>query len=278
MCNAPLILRSSDEVAQRQPYGEDWLYIPNLEQYSINGKIIHIYLIVPSVGLYPNLAPEFYTRPMAAKDQKAPPSGGRQAAYTARNRAALIKAGQEVLAEFGPSATIEQLAAHAQVSPTTIYKYFENKDKLFLEALGTAWESWLGWAATQNPTTDRFQRIINLGRRLFYVRQTHPLFAQMLHSSLGFMPDFVIASDQGEGKKVFASLAAAGDFKQDDFDKRYLLWTYIFSGLLRAVLVTDELSPDEAEVALVIGLSVFGVSEAKAKKLLSTKLVFELVK
>ena len=215
---------------------------------------------------------------MAAKEQKAPPSGGRQAAYIARNRAALIKAGQEVLAEFGPSATIEQLAAHAQVSPTTIYKYFENKDKLFLEALGTAWESWLGWTATQNAAADRFQRIIDQGRRLFYVRQTHPLFAQMLHNSLGFMPDFVIASDQGEGKKAFASLAAAGDFKQDDFDKRYLLWTNIFAGLLRAVLVTEELSPEDAEVALVIGLSVFGVTEAKAKKLLSSKLVFELVK
>ena len=214
---------------------------------------------------------------MATKKAAVTP-GGRQAAYSARNRAALIKAGQEVLAEFGPSATIEQLAAHAQVSPTTIYKYFENKDKLFLEALGTAWESWLGWTATQNAAADRFQRIIDQGRRLFYVRQTHPLFAQMLHNSLGFMPDFVIASDKGEGKKVFASLAASGDFKQDDFDKRYLLWTNIFAGLLRAVLVTDELSPDEAEVALVIGLSVFGVTEAKAKKLLSSKLVFELVK
>ena len=214
---------------------------------------------------------------MATKKAAVTP-GGRQAAYSARNRAALIKAGQEVLAEIGPSATIEQLAAHAQVSPTTIYKYFENKDKLFLEALGVAWESWLGWTATQNPAADSFQRIIDQGRRLLHVRQTHPLFAQMLHNSLGFMPDFVIASDQGEGKKAFASLAAAGDFKQEDFDKRYLLWTNIFSGLLRAVLVTDELSPDEAEVALVIGLSVLGVTEAKARKLLSSKLVFELVK
>ena len=50
---------------------------------------------------------------MAAKRNAPLETGGRQAAYTARNRAALIKAGQEVLAEIGPSATIEQLAAHA---------------------------------------------------------------------------------------------------------------------------------------------------------------------
>jgi len=46
---------------------------------------------------------------MAAKEQKAPPSGGRQAAYSARNRAKLIKNAQEILAEVGPSATIEQI-------------------------------------------------------------------------------------------------------------------------------------------------------------------------
>ena len=78
---------------------------------------------------------------MAAKKQVAKAAGGRQAAYTARNRAALIKAGQEVLAAIGPQATIEQLSEHAQVSPTTIYKYFENKDVLFLEALSQIWES-----------------------------------------------------------------------------------------------------------------------------------------
>jgi hypothetical protein len=61
---------------------------------------------------------------MATKKKAAVLTGNRQAAYSARNRAALIKHAQEVLAEVGPSATIEQLSAHAQVSPTTIYKYF----------------------------------------------------------------------------------------------------------------------------------------------------------
>ena len=65
------------------------------------------------------------------KKQAVQAPGGRQAAYSARNRARLIKDAQIVLAEIGPSATIEQIAAHAEVSPTTIYKYFENKDQLF---------------------------------------------------------------------------------------------------------------------------------------------------
>jgi AcrR family transcriptional regulator len=76
---------------------------------------------------------------MAAKKKVEPAPGGRQAAYSARNRTALIKVAQEVLAEIGPTATIEQLSAHAQVSPTTIYKYFENKEVLFQEAIAELW-------------------------------------------------------------------------------------------------------------------------------------------
>jgi hypothetical protein len=34
----------------------------------------------------------------------------------------IIKADQEVVAEIGPSATIEKLTGHAEVSPTPIYK------------------------------------------------------------------------------------------------------------------------------------------------------------
>jgi hypothetical protein len=37
-----------------------------------------------------------------------------------------------------------------------------------------------------------------------------------------------------------------------------------------------EISPEEADVALGIGLSVWGISEAKAKKIISRPLVFPL--
>ena len=57
---------------------------------------------------------------MAVKKEAETAIGGRQAAYSARNRARLIKDAQEVLAEIGPSATIEQIASHAEVSPTTL--------------------------------------------------------------------------------------------------------------------------------------------------------------
>ena len=209
---------------------------------------------------------------MAAKKRVA--SGGRQAAYSARNRARLIKDAQIVLAEIGPSATIEQIAAHAEVSPTTIYKYFENKDQLFLEALGEAWIGFLMWANQLRAPGDRLERTLDSGRKVFWAKKTHPLFAEMLHNCLTEMPDFLAQSDKGEGKKVFKEIAASGEIKTDDFEKRYVLWTNIYTGILKSVFVTNELSPSEADVAMGIGLSVWGISESKAKKLISRPLEF----
>ena len=64
----------------------------------------------------------------------------------------------------------------------------------------------------------------------------------------------------------------------DDFEQRFILWTSIYTGLLTAVFVTEELTPAQAEVAFGIGLSVWGISEAKAKKIVSRPLEFAPVK
>ena len=215
---------------------------------------------------------------MAVKKQAETAIGGRQAAYSARNRARLIKDAQEVLAEIGPSATIEQIASHAEVSPTTVYKYFENKDQLFIEALGEAWVGFLIWSSQIKTPGDRFERTLDIGRRVFWAKQTHPLFAQMLHNCLNDMSEIVILSDRGEGKNAFRAFAASGELKEDNFDERFILWNNLYIGLLKSVFVTEELSPEEANIAFGIGLSVWGVSEAKAKKIVSRPLGLAAVK
>ena len=214
---------------------------------------------------------------MSANKKAGVTPGGRQAAYSARNRAALLKAGREVLAEIGPTATIEQLAAHAQVSPTTIYKYFENKDKLFVEALGEAWHNWVSWSFSQVSATDDLEVALEAARILFRAKETHPQIAQVLHNTLREMPDFAIRADEGIAKRVFGELASAGKISAENFDQRFTIWSNIYIGLLADVLATETLSPDDADVGLAIGLSVWGISEAKAKKLISRPLGFSPV-
>ena len=214
---------------------------------------------------------------MPAKKLILKKPGNRQAAYTARNRAALIKAGQEVLADLGPGATIEQLAAHAQVSPTTIYKYFVSKEVLFSEAISEMYQGWIIWAYNGAPPGGSLETTLDTARKLFWVKQTHPLFAKILHNTLRD-PSFVIASVKIGAEAVFRNYAELGILENEEFDKRFILWSYSFAGIMTSVHLTEEISPTEAEDSLGIALSIWGVSEAKAKKLMSRPLVFAPVK
>ena len=214
---------------------------------------------------------------MPTKKQILKKPGNRQAAYTARNRAALIKAGQEVLADLGPGATIEQLAAHAQVSPTTIYKYFVSKEVLFSEAISEMYQGWIIWAYNGAPPGGSLETTLDTARKLFWVKQTHPLFAKILHNTLRD-PSFVIASVKIGAEAVFRNYAELGILENEEFDKRFILWSYSFAGIMTSVHLTEEISPTEAEDSLGIALSIWGVSEAKAKKLMSRPLVFAPVK
>jgi AcrR family transcriptional regulator len=212
---------------------------------------------------------------MATKKKAAAIPGNRQAAYSARNRAALIKHAQEVLAEVGPSATIEQLSAHAQVSPTTIYKYFNNKEVLFAEALNQLWEEWLKWSGQTRTPGEPLENVIDAGRKIFRIKQHDPILAQVLHNAVKD-PQFAMQALQGEGDKVFITLAKIGAIKSEDLEERLILWKNIFTGICISLYGNEEISPEEADVALGIGLSVWGISEAKAKKIISRPLVFPL--
>jgi len=214
---------------------------------------------------------------MAAKKQAVVATGNRQAAYSARNKARLITDAQEVLAEIGPSATIEQIAAHAEVSPTTIYKYFENKDELFIQALGELWHPWVTWSFARSTTTDYFQAAIEGVRRLFRVKETHPFFAQVIHNTFKEMPEFFIKADEATAKRVFSELASAGQISNEDFELKFGLWTSMFFGLVTEVHVTETLTPAQADAGLAIALSVWGLSEAKAKKLTTGPLGLSVV-
>jgi len=212
---------------------------------------------------------------MATKKQAASVTRSRQAAYSARNRAALITHAQEVLAEVGPSATIEQLAAHAQVSPTTIYKYFANKEVLFSEAFSQLWEEWIQWSNETRSPGEPLENVLDAGRKLFRIKQHDPILAQVLHNVVKD-PEFAMNAVQGEGAKAFTALAKMGAVKSEDLQERLILWQHIYTGICVSLYGNESISPEEADVAFGIGLSVWGISEAKAKKIISRPLVFPL--
>lgn len=200
-------------------------------------------------------------------------SENRQSAYIARNRAALIKSAQAVLAEAGLHATIEQLATKAQVSPTTIYNYFESKENLLAEALDEALKYWVLWAHAGETPGVSFQKMIDVCRKLFRVKQTHPQFARILKNAF-VDPNFAIGAAGAAGISDLKEIAKNEGWVLDQFEERVYLWGYSLAGIISGIYVTDELSPEKADESLELSLQMLDISKAKAKKLVSHPLEY----
>ena len=210
---------------------------------------------------------------MASKKQAPVGAENRQSAYIARNRFALIKSAQGVLAEAGLHATIEQLATNAQVSPTTIYNYFESKENLLAAALEDAWGEWVMWAYDGDQAGQSLQDMMNVCRKLFRAKATHPQFAKILNKTLDD-PAFVLKAVSAVGMADLKTVTANEKLALQDFEKQSYLWAYSLAGILHQVFVIEEASPEDADYLLELSLQIFGISKVKAKKLTSQPLNF----
>lgn len=113
------------------------------------------------------------------RKKPTPANTGRKSAYVARNHAALLRASQRVLAEIGPEASIDQFAEAAEVSVSTIYKHFENKEALIEAANLGAFHDWEDWAdAFVKETDDPLEELILPMRLFLRLKKTHPLYAK----------------------------------------------------------------------------------------------------
>ena len=197
--------------------------------------------------------------------------GGRQAAYVARNRAALIRFAQEILAAIGPDATVEQFVAHAQVSPTTIYNYFTNKEALFNEALVHIYQDFMEYAHSDGPPDGSLEEMVDICRKLFRTGETHPEFSKILGKTLD-SPAFVINALNSETLPALAHVASGGHLTKSEFEHRTRLFSYCLVGIMHGVHSTHELTPSEADASFAIALGIWNISPELAKTLISRPL------
>ena len=210
---------------------------------------------------------------MANKKQAVIGTENRQSAYIARNRAALIKSAQAVLAEAGLHATIEQLATNAQVSPTTIYNYFESKENLLAQALDEALKEWVLWAHAGETPGVSFQKMIDVCRKLFRVKETHPQFAKILKNAY-VDPIFARNASYVACASDLQEIAKKEGWVLDQLEERVHLFSFSIMGIMSGVYVTGELSPENADKSLELSLKILDISKAKASKLVSHPLVY----
>ena len=213
----------------------------------------------------PTLAAMAKARTRTAAARKRPPEQGRKHAAFARSRAHILASTVELMAQVGPSATVEQVAAHAGVATSTLYQHFTDREALFTAALVFAQAEWEQWMlAAVAPVPGDLEKL-SLSTRLFLRSgQTHPNYGRMTAYSLGTIAEqlpLFTKSIRDHIQALAAKKLIATDRLQGRIDA--------FTACLFGALITQfrKASPTQADSDIELALGLLGIPPARAKEL-----------
>lgn len=201
------------------------------------------------------------------RKKPTPANVGRKSAYVARNRAALLRASQRLLADVGPDASIDQFAEAAEISVSTIYKHFDNKEALIAAAYIEAFHDWELWADEQLKGIDDPLEDLVMPMRLFLrVKKTHPIYAAMSARNLADIPKYFHGTEEG----LVEHIAELMKKKIIEIESPAIRIRSISACLLAGLadqLLNPAATEKDADATVEVILSILGVTPAKAKKL-----------
>jgi AcrR family transcriptional regulator len=210
---------------------------------------------------------------MPARAKKAvSPDKGRKAAYVLRNREALLRSTQEVLAVKGQAVTIEDIAGHAQVAVSTIYKHFADKEALISTTMLWGFAEWMTKVQSLGDhLTDPLEKLV-LPMRLFVrAKTTHPDHAKNMVNFLEIATRFLPVLES-ELSEHIQDLTKAKLLTCDDPDVAARnLHAVLLSTLVNQV-TNQKAKVEDADASIRVALSMVGISEAKARKLTESKI------
>jgi AcrR family transcriptional regulator len=212
-----------------------------------------------------------FVMPKSSKVSKSP-AEGRKSAYFARNKLAILKSTQEVLASIGHLATVDQVAEHAEVSVSTIYKHFKSKEVLFQAAFTSAFESWEKWVfETIRYQEDPLVRFV-LPLRLFpRLKRTHSLYAAMAVKNSAEVPLYL--TKMTKSFRVDAiELAKNKILTVTDLDIRLRFILASLAEILLTQILNPKAKESDVDKEIEILLNLLGINPATASKLCSLKL------
>lgn len=209
---------------------------------------------------------------MPTRSARLPENQGRKSAYVARNRLAIIKAAQQVLATEGVAAVIEVFSQAAQVSTSTIYKHFANKDALVIEAFAAMFHEWEAWVdSLPHDPDDPLEELVMPMRLLLRLRLTHPLAATMFAKNLADASKLLPRTEVGLLIHV-AELRANGTLNFDNPDMRIRMISSCLASSLSNQLLNPKASEADADTAVRLMLKLLEVEDSEAHRVTSVPL------
>jgi AcrR family transcriptional regulator len=204
---------------------------------------------------------------MVTRKEPIPANAGRKSAYVARNHAALLKAAQKVLAEIGPSASIDQFAEGAEVSVSTIYKHFENKEALIAASFIAAFKDWENWTdAVLEENSDALSELVNPMRLFLRLAKTHPHYAAMIAKNIAEVPKYYSGTQDGFVIHV-KELIKKKILVVDHLEVRIKIISASLLAGLAEQLTNPAAKESDADATIEVILEILGISPAKAKKI-----------
>jgi AcrR family transcriptional regulator len=201
------------------------------------------------------------------RKKPTPANAGRKSAYVARNRAALLRATQQLLAEVGPDASIDQFAEAAEISVSTIYKHFENKEALIAAAYIEAFHDWELWAdEIVKGIEDPLEELVMPMRLFLRLKKTHPLYAAMSARNMADLPRYFHGTEEG----LIEHIGELMKKKIIDIESSAIRIRSISASLLAGLadqLLNPAAKESDSDATVEVVLSILGISPAKAKKL-----------
>jgi AcrR family transcriptional regulator len=200
---------------------------------------------------------------MTSAEVPAQGTSSRQVAFMARQREKLLEGGAQVLTNYGFNASIDEIVKVTSVSPTTLYRYFTNKENFLMESANRLYKIWAAQAVPAAAESgDPIAAFVLPQRMLLRIKSTHPQFAQILGHA-DFNIGKVFNPIGGDFFDHYLRLVEAGHVKDDQPKTRCSLFLV---GLLQ--LTSDSirhLPPEEIDPAHEVLLLLLGFSKKQIK-------------
>ena len=210
---------------------------------------------------------------MPGKAKKSvPPDRGRKAAYVMRNREALLRSTQEVLAVKGRAASIEDIAEHAHVAVSTIYQHFDDKDALISATMMFGFYDWLASVqACVEHSTDPLEKLVLPMRAFVRAKWTHPHHSQNMVNFSDLVTKFVPILSETLSEHIKELIKAKLLTCEDPDVAARNIQAVLFSTANYQTINSDAKIAD-GDASVRVALKMLGISDVKARKLTESKI------
>ncbi|MEI6870124.1 MAG: TetR/AcrR family transcriptional regulator, partial [Actinomycetota bacterium] len=172
----------------------------------------------------------------------------------------------------GHAVTIEDIADHAQVAVSTIYKHFADKEALISATMLWGFAEWMTKVQSLgDDLTDPLEKLV-LPMRLFVrVKSTHPHHARNIVNFLDITNQFLPILES-ELSQHIEELAKAKLLTCDDPDVAARNLQAVLLSTVVNQVTNQKAKVEDADASIRVALSMVGMSEAKARKLTESKI------